>query len=281
MSTFSSNLDTALGTTRGPDQDIKQRIEDLEKEAASLRGTLSPADANGKKKQQRRRSDSNQSGDNNGDSNYERPRGRVKWVSQEDDAKSVSRLIVGAAMPDAVVGFPVNLHSKYDLNTNTALKGVAVAVLRINEDFGDSHAGICCLPSFRDNRNELTLTVHSLDITPIMPEEDDGSTQVLSVARSTEYSVLAGAVAKNSRDGKMSILKAIGASAVFCGVRALATAREYLASDGDEDIMVIPRFSKTVLDGRDSETTVTELCVLPNRGEEDADDIMGDDINDN
>ena len=71
----------------------------------------------------------------------------------------------------------------------------------------------------------------------------------------------------------MSILKAIGASAVFCGVRALATAREYLASDGDEDIMVIPRFSKTILDGRDSETTVTELCVLPNRGEEDTDDM--------
>ena len=201
-------------------------------------------------------------------------------MSQDDDAKSVSRLIIGAAMPDAVVGFPVNLHSKYDLNTNTALKGVAVAVLRINEEYGDSHAGICCLPSFRDNRNELTLTVHSLDIVPVMPEEDDGTTQVLSVARSTEYSVLAGAVAKNSRDGKMSMLKAIGASAVFCGVRALATAREYLQHDGDEDIMVIPRFSKTILDGRDSETTVTELCVLPNRGEEegDEDDDMGDDV---
>lgn len=181
QSTFTGNLDSALSTGRvGADDEIKKRIEDLEREAQSLRGELSvdqvassdrnnsgkpnrrnnnrssnnnrshnnngkareqPAPRDGDEKRQRRSDNSNNNNDsNNGDNDMdddERPRGRVKWVSQEDDAKSVSRLIIGAAMPDAVVGFPVNLHSKYDLNTNTAMKGVAVAVLRINEDFGE------------------------------------------------------------------------------------------------------------------------------------------------
>ena len=80
--------------------------------------------------------------------------GRFRWVRGDDDAKSLARLVVGAAMPDAVVGFPVDLHAKYEANVNTALKGVAIAARRCLED-RDLH--LACAPRFRDNRNELCL----------------------------------------------------------------------------------------------------------------------------
>ena len=38
-------------------------------------------------------------------------------------------------MPSAVVGFPVNLHAKYEANTNTALKGAAIAAKRCVEEY--------------------------------------------------------------------------------------------------------------------------------------------------
>lgn len=185
--------------------------------------------------------------------------GRVKWVSSEDDAKGVGRLIVGAAMASAVVGFPVSLHAKYEANVNTALKGVAIATKRCAEE---QHTYVACAPSFRENRNELTLTV--VKLAGPSPAVVDGRGDVLTVARATDYRVLAGAVAKRARDDSPSVLRAIGAAAVFAAARALATCREYLEQDGDDtDVVAVPRFSKVHVDGRDGETTVLELCVFP------------------
>ena len=90
-------------------------------------------------------------------------------------------------MPDAVVGFPVDLHAKYEANVNTALKGVAIAARRCLED-RDLH--LACAPRFRDNRNELTASVYPLLERP--PDPDAPDVEVLTVARATDYRVLAG-----------------------------------------------------------------------------------------
>ena len=85
-----------------------------------------------------------------GKSDYRSPEppsgGRFRWVRGDDDAKSLARLVVGAAMPDADVGFPVDLHAKYEPNVNTAFKGIAIAARRCLED-RDLH--LVCAPRFR------------------------------------------------------------------------------------------------------------------------------------
>ena len=184
--------------------------------------------------------------------------GRFRWVRGDDDAKSLARLVVGAAMPDAVVGFPVDLHAKYEANVNTALKGVAIAARRCLED-RDLH--LACAPRFRDNRNELTASVYPLLERP--PDPDAPDVEVLTVARATDYRVLAGAVAKRARDGQTSRLRAIGAAAVFTAARAVATAREYLADDATRSsVACVPRFATVQFDGRAEETTILEVVVF-------------------
>ena len=184
--------------------------------------------------------------------------GRFRWVRGDDDAKSLARLVVGAAMPDAVVGFPVDLHAKYEANVNTALKGVAIAARRCLED-RDLH--LACAPRFRDNRNELTVSVYPL--LERSPDPDAPDVEVLTVARATDYRVLAGAVAKRARDGQTSRLRAIGAAAVFTAARAVATAREYLADDATRSsVACVPRFATVQFDGRAEETTILEVVVF-------------------
>ncbi len=94
------SLDEALPTGRG-----QRRSRDKPRGSRSSRGSF----------ERRSRSPEPPSG------------GRFRWVRGDDDAKSLARLVVGAAMPDAVVGFLVDLHAKYEANVNTALKGVAIA----------------------------------------------------------------------------------------------------------------------------------------------------------
>jgi len=187
--------------------------------------------------------------------------GRFKWVSGGDDAKSIARLVVGAALPSAVVGFPVALHSKYEVNVNTAVKGVAIAAKRCRDELA---APIACAPSFRENRNELTITVVELQRAAPDVDAPGAAVETLTVARATDYRVLAGAVAKRARAGDASNLRAIGAAAVFTAARAVATCREYLAEDAAAlDVVAVPRFAKVQFDGRDEETTVLELVVFP------------------
>lgn len=188
----------------------------------------------------------------------ETPQGRFRWVRGDDDAKSLARLIVGAAMPDAVVGFPVDLHAKYEANVNTTFKGVAIAARRCLED---RDLYLACVPRFRDNRNELTASVYPLTIRP--PDPDGPGVEVLTVARATDYRVLAGAVAKRARDNQTSCLRAIGAAAVFTAARAVATAHEYLADDAAQSsVACVPRFATVQFDGRAEETTILEVVVF-------------------
>ena len=125
-------------------------------------------------------------------------------------------------------------------------------------------AQVACAPSFRENRNELTVTV--VKLAAPMPDIDapDANVEILTVARATDYRVLAGAVAKRARDGQASNLRAIGPAAVFTAARAVATCREYLQEDESQgDVVAVPRFTKVQFDGRSEETTVLEMVVFP------------------
>ncbi|KAJ1453655.1 hypothetical protein M885DRAFT_567265 [Pelagophyceae sp. CCMP2097] len=206
------------------------------------------------------------------------PPGRVKWVSGDDDSKTIARFICGAAMADAIQGFPVQLHAKNDANVNTAIKAVAIAARRCLEDLDTR---IHCQARFRDSRTELTITIYAQNAASAVcagrgetpnfrtgadyllpdPVPDDA---VLSAARNTDYRDLAGAVAKRAREGEASVVRAIGAASVFVAVRALALGGDYLASE-QRGIFAAPRFATTKFEGREDETTIVEIPVFPER----------------
>lgn len=246
---------------------VRKRLAALEQETQSLRRLLNGKESKDEKPKRdrnngnpnaERRTKRSKSDDSDGGNN-----GRVKWVSGEDDAKSVSRFICGAAMPDAVQSFPVTLHAKNDGNVNTTLKAVAIASKRCAEEL-ETHLACCC--SFRDTRAELTVSVLALDTPlPAITDEAIDDDMVLSVARQTDYRVLAGAIAKRAREEQISVLRSIGAASVFTAVRALATTREYLDNNDDDDVDIVakPRFSKVKFEGRDDETTILEVLVFP------------------
>lgn len=83
-------------------------------------------------------------------------------------------------------------------------------------------------------------------------------TQILKVKSTSEVNKLAGAVAEMVREGKVLELHAIGAGALNQAVKALATARGYVASNGI-DLYFVPAFVDIVIDGE--ERTGIKLVV--------------------
>lgn len=81
------------------------------------------------------------------------------YVSAKDDAKSVARKVTGAALENAVHGFPVYLFSVRASTVNIATKASAIA----RSILGNESTEIVCEPSFRDNRNEVTTKVMKAD----------------------------------------------------------------------------------------------------------------------
>ena len=82
--------------------------------------------------------------------------------------------------------------------------------------------------SFRDNRNELSF---QLDLGACAALAPPAAADALTVASSTDYRVLGGAVANRLRANKVTSLRAIGKKAVWAAMRAVAVAREYTAAD--------------------------------------------------
>ena len=183
-------------------------------------------------------------------------RGRNIWVGGDHRSLQVSHELLGAALPDAVRGFPVTIFAKYEDNVNTAIKGCAIAAERLRE----KGRLVAVEPSFRENRNELTFKV--IDISQI--SEDDDSDAALTVASATDYKILGGAVAMRLRDEKATLLRAIGKRAVWAATRALAVANEYIRDDpGDNNLLFAPKFNSVQLPNRREPSTVVELYVTP------------------
>lgn len=206
---------------------IKQRVAYLEDENARLR---------------RRRRDKVE----------ETRSGRNIWVGSDHKSLQVSHELLGAALPDAVRGFPVALFAKYEDNVNTAVKGAAIAAERLKAQ----GRNVAVEASFRLNRNELTLLV--IDVTvPIIGEPP----AALTVASQTGYKTLGGAVANRVRDARPTLLRAIGKRAVWAATRAVAVAREYVLDTGI-DLLFAPRFTSVQLTNRTEPSTVVELLVF-------------------
>ena len=192
----------------------------------------------------------------------------------------MSHELLGAALPDAVRGFPVTIFAKYEDNVNTAIKGTAIAAERLRDQ--GRYVGVEA--SFRDNRNELTLKVLDMPETHALRDlvETSGSTEdttqkndrgALTVASATDYKVLGGAVAMRIRDQKPTLLRAIGKRAVWAATRALAVAREYIIDDdGDtsDTLVFAPKFTSVQLSNRTEPSTVIELYVVADDGAKNA-----------
>jgi len=184
--------------------------------------------------------------------------GRMVWVSGESTPGDIAKQIAGAALPGARNGFPVYLFSKFEKNTNTAVKGIVKASRRLAEQSG-IHVGT--IPFFRQNRKELTLKIVTLAaaIPPPPPES-----LPLSVAAKTDPRVLAGAIAKHVREGTTITLRGIGAKAVFEMFRAIAICRLYLdADDKGVDVLAFPEFVEVQLEERDDKTSALSVVVAP------------------
>lgn len=183
-------------------------------------------------------------GKEGGEGELEEYDGRMVWVKADSTAQTIGRSITGAAMEDARKGFPVYVFSKYDKNSNTAIKGVVTAQ-RVLKDRYTMAIGV--YPSFRGNRNELTLKVAPLSMGEQPPHIADPSVldrcQTLSVAAGTDPKGLAGAIAGQARTGAVLCVQAIGAKAVFEMLRAVGVARAYLDDDGKgQDLVCFPDF---------------------------------------
>ncbi|KAJ8601836.1 hypothetical protein CTAYLR_009051 [Chrysophaeum taylorii] len=178
--------------------------------------------------------------------------GRNIWVGSEHRSLQVSHELLGAALPDAVRGFPVAIFAKYEDNVNTAIKGAAIAAERLREQ--GRYVGVEA--SFRDNRNEVTLMVVDVHRSP-----DEHERGALTVASQTDYKVLGGAVANRVRDRKPTLLRAIGKRAVWAATRAVAVAREYVVETGP-NLVFAPRFNSVQLSNRTEPSTVVELYVF-------------------
>lgn len=74
--------------------------------------------------------------------------------------------------------------------------------------------------------------------------------QVLKVKSTSQVNKVAGAVAEMVREGKEVEVHAIGAGALNQAIKALATARGYVASNGI-DLFFTPAFVDIQIDGED------------------------------
>lgn len=122
---------------------------------------------------------------------------------------------------------------------NQGIKGVAIARRYLAEE----DLELRCLPEFRDSaRSSIALKLRA------DPGAGTGPTvaqaeQILTVANSSKFATVAGAIAGKVRDGVSVYVKGIGAETVSIAVHAVAVAREYLALDGNGvDICCLPEF---------------------------------------
>merc|ERR1711865_1120761 len=185
--------------------------------------------------------------------------GRMVYVSAKDDGKSVARKVTGAAMENAVHGFPVYLFSVRASTVNISTKACAIA----RAILGNDDTEIVCEPSFRDNRNEVTTKVMKADTVTarVRPVTDTVDMTVGSKSKITE---VAGAIAGQIRADNGVTLTAVGPNAVFNAVRSVGVAREYLKQRNDPiELVYQPELVEVQLDGRDEPTNAMKLIVLP------------------
>lgn len=187
--------------------------------------------------------------------------GRRVFVKHDDNAGSVSRKISMAALPDAKQGFPVRVNTKHASATNVGIKAAAIATARLAQT--EPAKSIAIIPSFRDNRSEISLFVD--DISNLEDGDIETTDTVnFTVGGKSDPKASAGAIANAARERKSCTVQAIGADAVFNAVKAIAIAREYLEDKDDGvDLYITVGFTKVRFEGRDEDTTAVKYtCYL-------------------
>lgn len=194
--------------------------------------------------------------------------GRRVFVKSDDTAPFTSRKISMAALPDSKQGFPVRVMAKRAAAVNVAVKALAIATKRLSEQ-DDMH--IVAVPSFRDNRNEVSLVVEDVEkLKANALLTTDISHYV--VGAKTDPKMTAGAIASSAREGHASSVQGIGADAVFNAIRAIAIAREYLKDKADNvDLFVKAEFVEVTLDGKDGKedrnSTAVKMTAFLHQGQ--------------
>jgi stage V sporulation protein S len=89
---------------------------------------------------------------------------------------------------------------------------------------------------------------------------DTDKVDIIKVAATSRTSAVAGAIAGIFRERQFVNVQAIGASAVNQAVKAQALARDYLAEDGYE-VVIIPEFVDVEIDG--NIRTAIRFTVVP------------------
>lgn len=89
---------------------------------------------------------------------------------------------------------------------------------------------------------------------------DTDNVDIIKVSATSRTSAVAGAIAGIFRERQFVNVQAIGASAVNQAVKAQALARDYLAEDGYE-VVIIPEFVDVEIDG--NIRTAIRFTVVP------------------
>ncbi|KAH8069510.1 N2-acetyl-L-ornithine:2-oxoglutarate 5-aminotransferase [Aureococcus anophagefferens] len=149
--------------------------------------------------------------------------GRTIWIGAAHRSLKVCHEILGAALPDAVRGFSVTVHA---MSSPAAIRNLHPSSPRPR-----------ARPAARIDtslpRPSATTATSSfqLDLGACAALAPPAAADALTVASSTDYRVLGGAVANRLRANKVTSLRAIGKKAVWAAMRAVAVAREYTAAD--------------------------------------------------
>ena len=202
------------------------------------------------------------------DPSSEEQSGRRVFVKGDDSATSASRKISMAALPNSKQGFPVRVMAKRAAAVNVAVKALAIATKRL---LSEDNMQIVAMPSFRDNRNEVSLLVvdmETLKANSLLTADISH----YSVGSKTDPKMTAGAIASSAREGHALSVTGIGADAVFNAIRSIAIAREYLRDKADNvDLFVKAEFVEVTLDGRegmeDRNSTAVKMTAFLHQGQ--------------
>jgi len=190
--------------------------------------------------------------------------GRQIYCRADQKAPDVGKKISMAALPDSNLGFPVYVFATRNTAVNMAVKAAAIATARLREI---DETEIVCVPSFRENRNEVSLYLSKLEEMTPVPAKNSDAPMELKVGSKTDIKVLAGAIANSAREVKSTTLQAIGQDAVFQAIRAVAVAREYLIGQPADgmDIYCDIEFTMVQVGKRTEQTTALKITCLLNK----------------
>jgi stage V sporulation protein S len=89
---------------------------------------------------------------------------------------------------------------------------------------------------------------------------------IIRAAQESDVNALAGSIAMRLRAEKVALVQAIGGNAVNQAIKAIITARRYLAPN-NQDISVIPSFKVLDLEGYGEKTAIRFTIKLIEQGE--------------